>query len=75
MSIEQDIATHEAILVALRKKLARGYEVGERNGFEFEEYTLRDDHEVVYDTDGNFAGIVINQKIMTNYFRENPYDA
>ena len=65
MSIKDDIAELEAHLAELRQQ--------EEQGFSFEElitvqhYDIRDDHEVVYDTDGNFAGIVKNVAVMQKY--------
>lgn len=33
-------------------------------------YTFRDDHEVIYDVDGEEAGIVANVEVMKAYFRD-----
>jgi len=64
------ITVSTRITIPLRDMLEQE---AEEQGFSFEElitvqhYVIRDDHEVVYDTDGNFAGIVKNVAVMQKY--------
>lgn len=71
--IERKIEALREEIAELERTAVQGYYVEEVLGYE--EYTIRDDHEAIYALDGTLAGIVVNQKVMTKYFQENPYAA
>ena len=71
MSIESEIIELEEKLAKLRRQKIAGFAVFEV--MDSCEYYLNDDHEAIYDVEGDLAGIVINQKAMTKYFDSKPY--
>lgn len=63
-SIAEEIKKLEIKIAELRRQEAQGFTW---YGAMDEEYQIRDDHEVVLDTEGNIAGIVQNVEVMKKY--------
>lgn len=67
MSITYEIEQLEHRLAEAKAALAKGYTFETAMD---ETYRFKDDHEVIYDTEDNIVGVVMNQKIMKKYFME-----
>lgn len=67
MSLTYEIEQLERRLVEAKAALAKGYTFA--TGMD-ETYHFKDDHEVIYDTEGNVVGVVMNQELMKKYFME-----
>lgn len=67
MSLKYEIEQLEKRLAEAKAALIKGYTVV--TGMD-EQYHFSDDHEVIYDTEDNIVGVVMNQEIMKKYFLE-----
>lgn len=67
MNITYEIEQLERRLAEARAALAKGYTFETAMD---ETYRFKDNHEVIYDTEDNIVGVVVNQEIMKKYFLE-----